>query len=568
MAEITAVEKIKDKWLSSWESAVSLWSPYVQLRQPLLCETEKEAAKEGLTSSFAMIRLTDYSVVVSMAKIKKLGLEDFPMEILGHEAGHHVYCPADLTDLGRVIGRIQASIPGYEKHAPMIANLYEDLLINDRLFREHHLKMDRVYEKMKGGSTDKLWNFYMRTYEILWALPAKTLTEKPVEIEIEGDAILASRIARNFAREWIRGSGEFASICYRYLLESGEPGKKVDIWLDAIEPGDGETVPPGLVQADGDDSAPESLPDELKDSADKPGDRNRSRSRSSYREPFQYGQILRAMGIDLTEQEIAARYYRERAIPYLIKFPSVEMPESEEPLPEGVKEWEAGDAFENLSLFDSLLRSPVLIPGYTTVERITGTSKGKEPATEPVDLDIYIDSSGSMPDPAVNTSYLTLAGAVICLSALRGGSKVQATLWSGTNEFIKTDGFVRNEKEILAILTGFFGGSTAFPIHVMRETYMKRKTGSRKVHILVISDDGVTTMFDKDEKGNDGRDIAIAALRECGGGGTFALNIYDMNDELKMAEKMGWDIYPVTDWEELMKFSREFVKKHYGRKRV
>jgi hypothetical protein len=120
----------------------------------------------------------------------------------------------------------------------------------------------------------------------------------------------------------------------------------------------------------------------------------------------------------------------------------------------------------------------------------------------------------------------------------------------------------------MAILTGFFGGATAFPIHVMRETYIKRKPGSRKVHILVISDDGVTTMFDKDEKGNNGRDIAIAALRECGGGGTFALNIYNMNDELRMAEKMGWDIYPVTDWEGLMKFSREFVKKHYGRKRV
>jgi hypothetical protein len=152
MADSATIKRIKEQWLSAWENAVTLWSPYAQLRQPLLCETSQMAEQEGLSSSFAMIRLTDYSVVVSMAQVMKLGLQEFPMEILAHEAGHHVYCPADLTDLGRVIGRIQGAIPGYEQHAPMIANLYEDLLINDRLFREHHLKMDKVMKKLKAGT--------------------------------------------------------------------------------------------------------------------------------------------------------------------------------------------------------------------------------------------------------------------------------------------------------------------------------------------------------------------------------------------------------------------------------
>ncbi len=559
------MSEVKAKWLDAWNDAVSLWSPYVQIRHPLLCESSKDAVIEGLSTSFAMIRLTDYSAVINLEEVIALGLEEFPLEIMAHEAGHHIYCPADLTDLGRMIGRIRSAIPGYEQHAPMIGNLFGDLLINDRLFREHGLRMEKVYEKVKGGGSDRLWTFYMRTYELLWALPSGTLTTGEIETETEGDAILASRVVRNFAREWIRGSGEFASICYRYLLESGEPMSSADKWLDAMEPGDGKTIPSGLTEVDGDDGGAGSLPGELKENTGKPGDGKEVGTGSSYREPFEYGQILRAMGIDLSDREIAARYYRERAIPYLIRFPSVEMPESEEPLPEGVKEWEAGSPFEELSLFDSLLRSPVMIPGYTTVERVTGTSKGMEPAGEPVDLDIYIDSSGSMPDPAVNTSYLTLAGAVICLSALRSGSRVQATLWSGTNEFIKTDGFVRNENEIMGILTGFFGGATAFPIHVMRDTYSGRKPGARRVHILVISDDGVTTMFDNDEKGNSGRGIAADALKKCGGGGTFALNIYSMNSELDEAAKMGWSIYPVTDWEGLMKFSRDFVKKHYGK---
>jgi hypothetical protein len=558
------IENLKDQWLSKWDEAVKIWSPYVQLRKPLFCTDEKDEKTEGLSGSFAMIRLTDFSVVVSLRQIHELKLDDYPMEILAHEAGHHIYCPADLSDSARLIARIRKAIQGHENQAPMIGNLYGDLLINDRLFRENSLKMDKVYMAVKGKSSDKFWDFYMRTYEILWSLPRQTLTVLQVEPETEGDAILAARVVRNFARDWLNGAGEFAAICYHYLLESNGPSDPMNRWMDALEPGDGKTIPAGLAaieegepdKTEGSDGIGKLHPSEITGQP-------QSKPEKSYREPFEYGQILRAIGIDLSDDDIAVKYYTERAIPYLIPFPSIKQPESKEPNPEGVAEWDISSPFEDLSMFDSLLRSPVLIPGYTTVERVTGTSPGGEPSHEPLDLDIYIDSSGSMPDPRVNTSYLTLAGAIICLSALRAGSKVQATLWSGTDEFITTKGFVRDKNEIMRILTGFFGGATAFPIHILRDTYSSRRPSSRKVHILVISDDGVTTMFDNDEKGNSGYEIAKISLEKCGGGGTFALNLYTMDDQLKSAAAMGWNIYPVTDWNGLIEFSRDFVKKHY-----
>jgi hypothetical protein len=564
MPEITKAKgTLKDQWLARWDEAVKLWSPYVQLRTPVFCSNEKEEKAEGLSGSFAMIRLTDFSVVISLKQIHELGLDDYAVEILAHEAGHHVYCPADLTDSARMIARIQRSIPSYETHAPMIGNLYGDLLINDRLFRENSLRMDKVYMAVKNQDADKFWDFYMRTYEILWSLPRRTLTVSQVEEETEGDAILAARVIRNFARDWLNGAGEFAAICYRYLLESKSPSDSINSWMDAVEPGDGKTIPSGIAEIEDNELNKTGSASARKLSPDGKPDQPQSRPGKSYREPFEYGQILKAIGIDLSNEEIAARYYTERAIPYLIPFPSVKQPESKEPNPEGVTEWDISSPFEDLSMFDSLLRSPVLIPGYTTVERVSGTSPGGEPSREPVDLDIYIDSSGSMPDPTVNTSYLTLAGTIICLSALRAGSKVQATLWSDTDQFYTTEGFIRDKKKIMQILTGFFGGGTAFPIHILRETYLNRKASAKKVHILVISDDGVTTMFDNDEKGNSGRDIARISLEKCGGGGTFALNIYSMNDDLKSAESMGWNIYPVRDWNDLVKFSKDFVKKHY-----
>jgi len=555
---------LKIRWLEKWEEAVKLWSPFIKLRTPVFCENEKDEKREGLSGSFAMIRLTDFSVVVSLRQIHSTGLNDYALEILAHEAGHHVYAPGDLADSARVIARIQKAIHGYENKAPMIANIYEDLLINDRLFRVNSLRMDKVYMAVKTDNADKFWNFYMRTYEILWALPRQTLTNSDVEEAIEGDAILASRLIRSFSRDWVRGSGEFAAICYRYLLESTDSSASLDSWMDALEPGDGKTIPAGITEIDYDEPGETATElDKEKLSPDGIPDQPQSKPGKSYREPFEYGQILRAIGINLSNSELAARYYTERAIPHLIPFPTVRQPESKEPNPEGVTEWDISSPFENLSMFDSLLRSPVLIPGYTTVERLTGTSPGSEPAREPVDLDIYIDSSGSMPDPTVCTSYLTLAGTIISLSALRAGSKVQATLWSDTDQFITTKGFVRDKKEIMKILTGFFGGGTAFPIHMLRKTYIENRQSSRKRHILVISDDGVTTMFDQDEKGNSGLEIAKTSLKKCGGGGTFGLNIYSMSEQLNIAASMGWVIYPVTDWNGLIKFSKDFVNRHY-----
>ena len=65
----------------------------------------------------------------------------------------------------------------------------------------------------------------------------------------------------------------------------------------------------------------------------------------------------------------------------------------------------------------------------------------------PVDLDLYVDSSGSMPDPQLATSYLALAGAIVALSALRAGASVQATLWSGTGQVTVTNGIATFEVE-------------------------------------------------------------------------------------------------------------------------
>lgn len=576
MADLNA---LRERWQAQWPQALALWSKFTKLRDPLWCLTPAEAKREGLTGSFAMIRLDDQSVVVGLHLVEAQGLQDYGLEILAHEIGHHVYAPADLTDHGRTIARMRRALPTKEHLAGFISNLYTDLLINNRLQRGAGLRLDQIYRTIGGGAEDSMWTLYMRIYEILWSLPRGSLARGDVDARLEGDAQLGSRLLRVYARDWLDGAGRFAALCLPYLLQ--DDGRDIQqilaSWQDTAGAGQGGS-PAGLTEIEGseiDGALHPSLDPELSDLGDLEGGGEEAPApapvqggaRGQYREPFEYGEILKAMGINLSSHEVAIRYYKERAAPYLIPFPARTLPESTEPLPEGLEPWDIGSPLEAADWTETALISPRVIPGVTTVQRVYGVTQGSLPEREPLDLDLYVDSSGSMPNPQQSVSYLTLAGAIVTLSALRAGARVQATLWSGARQFTTTDGFITDEARLLGILVGYFGGATAFPIHILRDTFQNRKPNDRPVHILHISDDGITTLFAADEKANSGWEIARMALEKARGGGTMALNLWNEVKnipDLVKAAGQGWQIQRVTSWEDLIEFARWFSKMKYG----
>jgi hypothetical protein len=570
---------LRAAWFARWPDALALWSRFTRLSEPRWCFSAAEAEAEGLSGSFAMIRLTDQAVVVNLADIAARGLDHFALEILAHEIGHHVYTPADLDDHARMITRARWGLPTRERHANFICNLYADLLINDRLQRSHDLSMAAVYQALDNTSTDPLWTFYMRTYEILWRIQKGTLAKGEINDRLEGDAHLGARLIRSYARDWLDGAGKYAALCLPYLLaDEGQTAQQIlRGWRD-MENASAGGMPHGLTEMDPGEregAIHPALDPELSGLDQRPGDdqppgegRGPGGVPGQHREPFQYGEILKALGVDLSPHEAAIRYYRERAAPHLVPFPVQERPESTEPLPEGLEPWDIGSPLEDADWLESVMLSPAILPGLTTVQRVWGTTEGSLPQHEPLDLDLYIDSSGSMPNPQVNLSYLALAGAIITLSALRAGGRVQATLWSGTRQFLTTGGFITDAHRLLEIITGHFGGATAFPIHLLRDTYAQRAPSSRPVHILHISDDGITTMFNQDERQHSGWDIARDALAKARGGGTMVLNLFrDWQHDAALQRahaEQGWQIHVVRSWEDLVQFARWFSRLRYG----
>ncbi len=589
----SSISEVQRQWQQAWPQAIADWSPYVQLRDPSWCQDAADEKREHLTGSFAMIRLDDHTVVISIAQIVEKGLEKFAGEILAHEIGHHVYCPADLTDNARLLARIRRGLPGCEAYAPMVANLYADLLINDRLQRQCGRDMVGVYKTLKTNrESGKLWQWYMRTYELLWSLPPKTLTLNSTDQRVNQDALLGSRLVRVYSRDWLAGAGRFACLLLPYVSEEAEQAlEQFKIWCDTVQAGAG-SIPDGLAEIDDDELAgamhpaedPELSgldPVELGELAGQrggrvPGELSGRKTLKSFRDPFEYAEILKAAGVNLSEREMAVRYYRERAVPYLIPFPARLHQAATDAIPEGLDLWEPTSDLERIDWFSTLVVSPEVIPGVTTRERLQGDAPGREPQRTPLNLYLGVDCSGSMGDPAFQLSYPVLAGTVIALSALRAGAFVKVVLSGEPGRSICTDGFIRDQGEILKTLLNYLGTGYSFGIHRLAETFSPNLRMERPAHILVVSDYDMFAMLNEKGSKRLGWDVAREAVQACGGGATYVLQLPGYRDGVKdqyaaQLERMktdGWNVHLVNSIEELLVFAREFSRLQYQEMRT
>ncbi len=212
--------------------------------------------------------------------------------------------------------------------------------------------MAGVYQQIEKPNDSQLWLLYMRMYELLWRLPPQTIALGEIKPRLNQDAQLGARLVRSYARDWLGGGGRFACLCFPYVEQDKQAAEKAfKSWCDAtkagpvafpmacakrkkmnrvvcyIRPkipilsglGDIDISEGGLGRVRGKDSGVKTI--------------------KTGRSPFEYSEILQASGVELSLREITARYYKERALPHLIPFPTRLTKQARDPLPEA---WRVG----------------------------------------------------------------------------------------------------------------------------------------------------------------------------------------------------------------------------------
>ncbi|MCX5745780.1 MAG: VWA domain-containing protein, partial [Proteobacteria bacterium] len=407
---------------------------------------------------------------------------------------------------------------------------------------------------------------------------------------LEGDADLVARIVRTFRDRWLDGAPSFALLIAPYLESLPKERSGLAPWMDTAGTSMGDEVPDGLTDDDFDPSRvrhpavdPQLGDDEGGDPTgasepaeatrryvpgSAPGSDGRPDRRKVVRGPQEWLELLRAVGVQREPRELVARYYRELAMPNVIPFPSQRIERAGDPLPEGLELWEAGSGLEAIDWFETLARSPVVVPGVTTVQRVYGVTEGGEPERRPPDLYVGIDCSGSMGNPAHQVAYPVVAGVVLTLSALRAGARVMACLsgeWHGQGQFTQTAGFVRDERAVLGVLTDYLGTGAAFGLPRLVKTFVDAPRPTRPVHILIVSD---SDLFGEIDGTKDGWALARRAVEQAGGGASAVLRL-DGGDyyapNLQQLRDAGFTPYLVASELELVAFARAFARRTFGK---
>lgn len=590
-----------------WPRAQRVWSPVTRLHRPTLLE---KPVKDAL----AWIDLRTMSVHVNLRRATPLmgttaarsaGQEELVLALLAHEVGHYVLAPGDMTTAARIHMRVRSGLIDCDEQVGMVANLWCDLLINDELQRHRGVSMISLLEavsecwdrqeteshgrEIPDASGPQWWPTYLRCYEIAWELVPGTLHRQRVAGEAE--ARLMARLARVYASAPVQGAAGFAALLRPMIMDedlqqkrsqrlrmSGRGGSgrqcggitgvgelpvsvigDTDLLKPVIHPAqDPLVLGAGL-------SAPRA-PEDSQNNNDGALLQD-TLSRSQNIQPADLSAVARSLGVDMPALEIASRYYQESAAPYLVRLPPARRAGRDDPLMGNLETWETGEDLADIDWSATMAASPWVVPGVTTRRRHFERDPGEDQHMVPTNLDLYLDSSGSMPDPAVRLSPVALAGAILALSALRSGARVQATTWSGPEQIAGTDGFTQNTQEVLAAIVAHFGGSTSFPLGILSRTHLAARAdgvGRPPCHIAVVSDDGVVSMFadhrsDECAKTSNEEGIAVRALTAAGGGGTLLLNTEPRHVKgLRLPG--GYAVHSVRNLDEVRRFSADLAR--------
>ncbi len=531
--------------LRHWPAAQAHWSRFLLLSDP--------APLTGVPS-IAQIHLGSRQVQLNYEWILQKDLTDCVEALLAHEVGHHVRYPGTLAVEARMrlMEKSIIPIPGYS-----LTNLFTDLMINEHLghtLREPLVKLYQALVPVQQWQRDPAFAFYLGVYEELWELPPGTLLGRAAaDFEtahpgFRGDArLLCERLFHlepNIYTQFLY----FVSVLSRYLkppeLEKPDPENPSpchadeptpDDWAEALRPNGPEkaAVQKALREgwlAEGD--------------ADKlTGDKSLAR------------RIAGLPGMQTGDAnavpEIMGAFYRREAERYLFH-PPPQCILGEAIVPTTLEDWEWSDPVRDIDWLQTLLRGGPELGAVQPVKRtrIAETEGYEAPLWRPL-MEIYLDVSGSMPDPRVTLNAMNLAALILATAAIRKGGSARALLYS--TGIVAYWNWCRSETELSHFLMHYIGAGTEFPFAKLAESV--EECAERKPTRVVISDADFHSNFAGEKTAGH---ILAEAVR-CSG--PFVLLLHNVtSDSTRPYRDLGAKVIEIADMEDFPKMAAKLAE--------
>jgi len=467
----------------AWKDALAVWDVAVNLSPPEPFDGKGASHWNG-NEPLAYIDLTTRQVVVNLPLLVKLRALSSLTAVLAHEIGHHVRFPHSLALAASLQLLEQRLIPGLKQS---LTNLFFDLLVNEFVGRTRADELCRVYQGFvkDGGPPVPLFGFYLAVYEELWGKPAGQLVPKKA-LSTMSKAYPGWRAeARMFVQTFYALPGvhlQFVYFCSRFLRYIPDPEKleyTIPLAHDVAEPD--EDALDAAVRGLGAEEAEAALREARERGMlaeagleERAGDPLESIDKITKHRP----------GHDAAQFKLTlvSRHYKRLVDEHIIKPPpATAAPEPS--LPTVTEPWEWGDNPRAIDWTATLVAHAALGPASPLRRELEPEEPSPVSRTFPA-VEIYLDTSGSMPDPATALNAMTLAAQILAASALRKQGVVRGIVYSSGKPLVSD--WIYDEERARRFLLHYAGGGTEYPFEVLKASARER---SDVVRVIVSDSD-------------------------------------------------------------------------------
>jgi hypothetical protein len=460
----------------AWRDALAVWQAGIELSRPMRWVPAADRPDEPL----AYIDMHDRQVVVNHGYLERIGASSSLPAVLAHEIGHHIRFPHTLGFAAALEILQRRLIPWYR---PSLTNLFFDLQVNEVVGRTMADQLCRVYAGFarEAGTVDPLFATYLAVYEELWALDAGALLGRAVPRDMESRFPAWRSSARLFAQTFwalpdpVLQFVYFCSVFQRYLADDADRAPAGPMGQDATLPdvddyagalrgnplvekaieraiAEGWIEPSGAAAID-----PMTAVDQI--TGGRPG---------SERVKFR--------------RALTGRIYRQLVEEHLIEIPPE--PGGKEPdpyIPSTTEAWTWGEAANRIDWTASVLASGALAAAMP-LQRTLLPGEPDETVRGVPSVEIYLDTSGSMPDPQRAINAMTLAAQILATATIRQGGLVRAIVYSSGPPLVSD--WMRNEDVARDFLLHDSGGGTDYPFGFLAASVAEKPDAVR----VVVSD--------------------------------------------------------------------------------